>query len=128
MISDELTIWGYIKIPYPYLDDFQLAVSEEKGKNNYKDFADFIMPPITTIGNAMVTFGYIFRYEDQDEIEMVKRFESFLKQFKFLSAIVQVEIENRECLINEYVFNGERIYKSERIIDISKNQEPVAIS
>jgi hypothetical protein len=119
MLSKQLIVWGYIIIPNPYLDSFQLSVTELKGKSSYTDFPDFIGTVVMTSRDPMVTFGYIFRYEEKDEIEMIKRFELFLQKIKFLSAIIQIDVEGNDSVIREFIFDGATIHRYDRFVSKS---------
>jgi hypothetical protein len=112
MLSDEIIVWGYIKVPYPYLDEFLRISNSLKGRQQYKDFPDFILPPITCIGNAMVMFGFNFRYEPDFENILLTRFELFLNSVKFLFASLQMVIDDKKYFFIEYVSDGEAIYKN----------------
>ncbi len=78
----------------------------------YKDFPDFIMPPITCIGNALLTFGFVFQYEKEFEHTLINGFEAFLNNVSFLFASLQIDIENKKYFFIEYVSDGKEIHKS----------------
>ena len=113
MISDEVTVNGYIKIPYPFMEEYFISINKLKGKNQYKDFPDFVMQPMECFDNAIVSFGYNFRFENGFEKVLRERFERFLKEIKFLFASLIINIDDKEYFFYEYVNNGEEIYKSE---------------
>jgi hypothetical protein len=113
MISEEVNIYGYIKIPYPYLEEYLIEINNLKGKNSYKDFPDFISAPINCINNAMSSFSYTMRYEPQFEQTVIERFESFLAKIKFITSTLIVDIESKKYFFYEYVSDSTRIYKSE---------------
>lgn len=111
MISEEINIYGFIKIPYPYLNEYLEKISELKKSELYTNFPDFLMPPLNCIGNAMSSFGYTMRYEGGFEVTLIERFESFLSKIKFLFATLIIDIESKQYFFNEYVFDGEKIVK-----------------
>ena len=67
-------LYGYIEIPYPYLEQFQAYIKNHQGKKQYKDFPDFIAPSIECRPNAVCSFAYILSYETGDEKEYAERF------------------------------------------------------
>jgi hypothetical protein len=122
LISKELILWGNIIIPNPHAEAFQSYINQLKGHSPYTDFPDFIMSPIMTSRDPIATFGYIYRYEEKDEIEMIKRFEKLLKKIQFLSAVIQIEIGGINPFVFEYVFDGEQIHKFERLVNKDSSQ------
>lgn len=112
MLPDEINIHGFIKVPYPYLAEYLSKTTGLKGKKEYKDFPDFMMTPMTCINNAISSFAFNFRYEIAFENVLVKRFEDFLKEVKFLFATLIIDIENKDYFFYEYVSDGEHTHKS----------------
>lgn len=116
MISDEVTVNGYIKIPYPFMNEYLNSIKRLKGRNKYKDFPDFVMQPLECLDNAIVSFGYNFRFETDFEKILKERFERFLEEIKFLFASLIINIDDKEYFFYEYVWDGEEIQKSENKI------------
>jgi hypothetical protein len=96
MISDEINVCGFIKIPYPYLTEYLEKIDKLKVKNNFKDFPDFMMTPIDCKGNAVASFAYNFRYEIDFEKTLKERFEVFLNEIKFYFATLIIDIESKD--------------------------------
>lgn len=113
MISDEITVNGYIKIPYPFLEEYLKVANQMKGKYIYKDFPDFVFQPLNCLNNAIVSFVYNFRYEKDFENVLTERFEIFLNEIKFLFASLIINIEEKEYFYYEYVNDGSQIHKNE---------------
>ena len=112
MISKEINVYGYLKIPYPYLEDYLKCLNDLKGKKSYVDFPDFISPPMKCINNAISSFCYTMRYEPQFEQILIERFETLLGRIKFLNSSIIIDIENKEYFFFEYVSDGAKIYKT----------------
>lgn len=112
MLSDEINVYGFIKVPYSYLNDYLAKIQELKGKKIYKDFPDFIMPPLNCINNPISSFAFSFRYEIEFENVLMERFEFFLDEITFLFATLIIDIESKSYFFYEYIFDGTHTHKS----------------
>ncbi len=112
MLSNEITVHGYLKIPHPYKNKFNSKIEELKGKKGYKDFPDFIMPLLNAQGNGIASFAYSFRYDIGFEKTILLYFETFLFQIDFLLASLIINIEDHIYFCYEYTSDGSRIYKT----------------
>lgn len=112
MLSDEITIYGFIKIPYPFLKDFNKKIDELKGKTEYKNFPDFIMQHTECMNNAISAFAYSYRYEVGFEKLLSQQFEYLLSEIKFLLATLVINIEDKKYMYYEYVSDGSNIHKT----------------
>jgi len=122
MLDKEITVWGLIKIPYPFLEDFKFYINRNKGKTSYKNYSDFISDPIVSLNNSIALFGYTFRYDNNFENILIIKFEEFLKEIKFLSAVIQISIESKDNYFYEYISDGVSIFKYDYTISETKLQ------
>lgn len=112
MLSDEITVNGLIKVPYPFLSDFNKKIDELKGRDRCKLFPDYILPHIDSFDNAILPFVYSYRYEEGFDFFLVEQFEKLLYQIDFLLATLMVSIDDKFCSYYEYVSDGSAIYKT----------------
>ena len=123
---DEIIYWGYIEIPYPFLESYKATVLALKDKEyDGIKFFELVDPPKDSSKVAIVSFSKVVKPQIDGEIEIVKGFEFFLKRIRFLTATLLVAIGTERTLFFEYVFDEEDVWKFQHNVLLNKNEYTV---
>jgi hypothetical protein len=120
-MTSEIIVYGYIQVPYPYVKSFKETVASIKGKNNFKDFPDFISEMNECRGNALYSFGYSYTYEENFDDFLMKKFISFLKKVNFLTASLHFNLDEKENKFFQFFSDGNEFIGYQHKVHLSKD-------
>lgn len=118
-MTSEIVVYGFIQVPYPYVESFQASLEAEKGMK-FKNYPDFISNINMCRENALFSFGYSYVYEKDFDKVLLDNFVIFLKKVQFLTASLNLNVDEKQSYFFQFFCDGKDVFKYEHKVVLSE--------